>query len=400
MPLTILHVSQPVDGGVAQVVVDLLRGQIADGHRVVLACPADGARSEGRSAATAAGGNRLAAAAAAAGAEVRHWAAVRSPAPGLRGEVAELRRIVAEADPHLVHLHSSKAGLAGRLAVRGERPTVFQPHAWSFAVGGATAPAARIWERWATRWTDRLLCVSGQEQHEGEAAGLRARWALVPNGLDLDRFDPSVLPGQEQARSLLDLDDEGPWAVCVGRLCRQKGQDVLLRAWAGVSTRVPGARLALVGDGPDRAELEAQAARLPDPDSVLFVGRSEDPRDWYAAADLLVLPSRWEGMALVPLEAMACARPVLLTDVAGARESLLPEWPDPVPVDDPGALREALVARLADREGCRGDGLAARALVVEKHDVRTTRSRVAALYQEVLTLRQDRCDHKDMTIAY
>ena len=141
--------------------------------------------------------------------------------------------------------------------------------------------------------------------------------------------------------------------MCVGRLCRQKGQDVLLRAWAGVPARVPGARLVLVGEGPDRAALEELAAELPQPDSVRFAGRVEDPRDWYVAADLMVLPSRWEGMALAPLEAMACSRPVLLTDVAGARECLPQGAPGPVPVGDPDALREALVTRLSDREGCR-----------------------------------------------
>ena len=384
MPLTILHVSQPVDGGVPRVVVDLLRGQAEDGHRVLLACPAEGP---------------LAAAAAAVGATVLPWSAVRSPGPGLPGEVGALRRLIAGCAPDLVHLHSSKAGLAGRLALRGALPTVFQPHAWSFAaVTGPLALLSRGWERLAVRWTDRLLCVSEAERAEGVAAGLRGTWALAPNGVDLDRFDPVRLPLQEQARDLLGLTPpqdqaqdppsahvltEGPIAVCVGRLCRQKGQDVLLRAWGPVPERVPGARLVLVGDGPDRPALEALAATLPHPDSVLFAGPAEDPRDWYAAADLLVLPSRWEGMALVPLEAMACGRPVLLTDVAGARECL-ERGESPVPVDDPAALREALVARLADPVALLAAGARARSRAVERHDVGATVARVASVYRSVL----------------
>jgi len=386
--LTILHVSQPVDGGVAQVVADLLRGQVADGHQVVLACPP---------------GGRLAGAAGAAGVRVCGWAAGRGPGLGLFGEVAALRRVVAEADPQLVHLHSAKAGLAGRLAVRGSRPTVFQPHAWSFAaVSGPVAAAARGWERHAVRWTDRLLCVSEQERREGEAAGLRGNWALAPNGLDLDRFDSSRLPGQGQARAMLGLRQggDGPIAVCVGRLCRQKGQDVLLRAWAGVPERVPGARLVLVGDGPDRAALEALAAGLPQPGSVRFAGAVEDPRDWYVAADLMVLPSRWEGMALAPLEAMACSRPVLLTDVAGARECLPQGAPEPVPVDDPDALREALVVRLSDREGCRAEGLRAWLDVFDRRDVRLTRERVARVYEAALNGHQHTYGDKGMTISH
>ena len=381
MPLTILHVSQPVDGGVARVVVDLLRGQAEDGHRVLLACPSP---------------SPLADAAVAVGATVLPWTAVRAPGPGLPGEIASLRRLVAEARPDLVHLHSAKAGLAGRLAVRGVFPTVFQPHAWSFAaVGGPTAVLARLWERWAVRWTDRLLCVSEQERAEGESAGVHGRWALAPNGVDLDRFDPVRLPLQEQARELLGLSshrqdgsaDAAPLVVCVGRLCRQKGQDILLRAWSAVPSRIPGARLALVGDGPDRPALEALAAALPEPDSVVFAGRTEDPRDWYAAADLLVLPSRWEGMALVPLEAMACGCPVLLTDVAGARECLEP-GEALLPVDDEHALREALAARLADPVACLAAGARARERMVEHHDVRMALAAVMTVYQEVLAERR------------
>ncbi|NEA48622.1 glycosyltransferase, partial [Streptomyces sp. SID10815] len=70
-----------------------------------------------------------------------------------------------EVRPDLVHAHSAKAGLAGRLAVRGRIPTVFQPHAWSFeAVGGATAALALRWERWGTRWAARTVCVSEAER--------------------------------------------------------------------------------------------------------------------------------------------------------------------------------------------------------------------------------------------
>ncbi|OMQ15223.1 glycosyl transferase, partial [Modestobacter sp. VKM Ac-2676] len=69
-------------------------------------------------------------------------------------ETLTLRRVVRAADPELVHLHSAKAGLAGRLAVQGSRRTVFQPHAWSFeAVTGGVAEASRRWERAAQRWT-------------------------------------------------------------------------------------------------------------------------------------------------------------------------------------------------------------------------------------------------------
>ncbi len=129
----VLHVTQPVDGGVARVVTDLTRDQLTAGLRVTVACP---------------DGGPLAAGLRALGADVRHWPATRSPGPALAAEVRRLARVIEDVRPALVHAHSAKAGLAARLAVRGRVPTVFQPHAWSFeAVDGAAARLALGWER-------------------------------------------------------------------------------------------------------------------------------------------------------------------------------------------------------------------------------------------------------------
>ncbi|WP_330457920.1 glycosyltransferase family 4 protein [Streptomyces sp. NBC_00820] len=386
----VLHLAQPVDGGVARVVRDLVRAQIAAGLRVTAGCP----------------GGELAAELRELGADVRHWRAGRSPGPGLPGEVRRLARLVEEVRPELVHAHSAKAGLAARLAVRGRVPTVFQPHAWSFeAVGGTTAALALRWERWGARWADRVVCVSEAERATGLRAGVHAPYTVIPNGVDLTRFRPAPA-GADRAALLpdpdLDLDPNAnpdpnpdldpvqnpdparPLVVCVGRLCRQKGQDVLLRAWDQVLRAVPDARLVLVGDGPDRESLRRQAGP-----AVRFTGAVPDPLPWYRAADLVVLPSRWEGMALAPLEAMACARPVVLSDVDGARESLPPALAARclVPPEDPSALAGAVAGLLSDAPLRASLGDRGRRHVLSTHDVRHTAARVADLYRELLGTR-------------
>lgn len=369
--LTVLHLVQPVDGGVARVVTDLVRAQAGAGLRPVVACPP---------------GSPLALGAAAAGAQVRDWSATRAPGPRLAGEVAAARRIVRACRPHVVHAHSAKAGLAGRIAVRGRVPTVFQPHAWSFeAVAGRTAELALGWERFGARWADHILCVSESERRTGQEAGITARWSVIHNGIDLDRFRPGGHADRAAARAALPLLDEvdpqAPLVVCVGRLTRQKGQDVLLDAWRRL--RVPGGRLVLVGDGPDRAGLEDAA-----PAGVLFTGASADVRPWIHAADVVVLPSRWEGMALAPLEAMACGRAVVMSDVSGARESVAPGDEDHllVPPEDPAALAASLAALLTD-PGLR-EAVSRRALRHARaaFDVRRTAGAVAGLYQELVSL--------------
>ncbi|MEU7020323.1 glycosyltransferase family 4 protein [Streptomyces sp. NPDC046203] len=382
----VLHAVQPGDGGVARVVSDLVGAQRAAGLRVAVACPP---------------GTELAAAAGAAGAVVYPWRAGREPGPRLLAETRELGRLIRTVRPALVHAHSAKAGLCARLAVRGRIPTVHQPHAWSFeAVTGVTATLARGWERWAAaRWTARLVCVSEAERRTGEAAGIRAPWSVIHNGVDTRRFTPDVqgaagargdsahlpaLSGEDSTGA--DSTDAGPLVVCVGRLCRQKGQDVLLAAWPAVTEAVPGARLVLVGDGPDAERLRAAAGPGA---SVRFAGAVADPVPWYRAADLVVLPSRWEGMALAPLEAMACGRPVVLGDVAGARESLPPGHAAPclVPPGDPAALAAAL-GRLLARPALRHTlGREAREHVLSRFDVRRTGAAVAELYRELAGVR-------------
>lgn len=217
----------------------------------------------------------------------------------------------------------------------------------------------------------------------GVAHGVRARWAVVPNGVDTARFTPP--PPRSAVRSRLPAlsgtGTDAPLVVCVGRLCRQKGQDVLLRAWPSVTARLPAARLVLVGDGPDRRRLRDAA-----PPGVLFAGAARDTAPWYQAADVVVLPSRWEGMALAPLEAMACGRPVVVTDAGGARECLPPaDVPGcVVPVGDEEALAAALSRLLADPELRTAAGLRALAHVTGHHDVTRSAAAVTALYADLL----------------
>ncbi|MFF3202492.1 glycosyltransferase [Streptomyces sp. NPDC002962] len=365
----VLHLTQPVDGGVARVVTDLTRAQLADGLHVTVACPA----------------GRLAGDLRSLGADVRHWAASRSPGPSLPGEVRRLVRLLAEVRPDLVHAHSAKAGLAGRLAVRGRIPTVFQPHAWSFeAVGGTTAALALKWERFGARWADRLVCVSEAERTTGLRARIGGQVSVIPNGIDPERFHPASVD-TVRASLLPELAPSAPLVVCVGRLCRQKGQDVLLTAWPDIAREVPGARLVLVGDGPDGERLRSRA-----PESVLFAGAVTDAVPWYQAADLVVLPSRWEGMALAPLEALACGRPVVVTDVDGARESL-PTALAPrclVPAENPAALAGAVTGLLLDPLLRESLGHQGRRHVLTTHDVRRTAGAVAGVYRELLTTTQ------------
>ena len=327
-PLRVLHVSRPTTGGVAVYVAQAAGDQRARGWDVAVACPPGGDLHER---------------CAAAGVPWFRWPAARGPGPGTLREARDLRRLVRTFAPDVVHLHSSKAGLAGRLGrrLRGV-PTIFQPHGWSWlAATGVQSVVSRRWERLAVRWTDALICVGTGELEEGVRAGVCGPYRLVRNGVDLRRFTPADESARSAARTRLGLPRGVPLAVCVGRVTRQKGQDVLVAAWRDVVERCPAARLAIVGDGEDLAALRRDPV-----EGVLFVPAVRDTRTWLAAANVVVLPSRWEGLPLTALEALAMGRPVVGTDIPGVTEVVRPGTGILVPADDPAALAEEVTRRL------------------------------------------------------
>lgn len=362
MSRRILHVAQPVEAGVPIVVRNLVRHQIERGCVVAVACPPQGSlpRWAGQ-----------------AGAEVLPWAATRSPGRSVLAECRTLRSHVRRFAPDVVHLHSSKAGLVGRLVVRGRRPTVYQPHAWSFfAVHGVVRKLAIRWERLGARWADVLLCISADEVRSGQQAGLHGRWSVCENGVDLDRFAPVSVAERDAVRARLGLTN-GTVVVCVGRLCEQKGQDLLVAAWRRLAPT--DAVLVLVGDGPDRRTLEQSAGP-----GVVFAGDVVDTTPWYHAADLAVAPSRWEGGAsLVTREAMACGISQVVSDVDGARDAL-GDAGAVVPVNDVAALTEAIQARLADASLRAVEGLRARAIASQRFDLTAALRKVDGVYDEIL----------------
>jgi glycosyltransferase involved in cell wall biosynthesis len=213
--------------------------------------------------------------------------------------------------------------------------------------------------------------VSTGEQVLGESAGIRAPYRVIPNGVEV----ASPTPDRTHARRRLELDD-APLVVCVGRLSRQKGQDVLLDAWPHVRAAIPAARLALVGDGPDRRRLADRAS-----DDVRFVGAVANVGTWIAAADVVAIASRWEGMSFTMLDAMSAGRSVVSTDVSGAPDALRPEAI--VEREDAPALAEALARRLRDNELRVEEERTNRSTVEASFDLRTTCERTADLYAEL-----------------
>ena len=361
----VLHVTQPTNGGVAAYVRWVIEDQAARGWRVTLVCPRGPLQEQARMV---------------RGVSVLAWEATRDPGPSVVREVLSLRLLMRALQPDVIHLHSSKAGLIGRLAAVGRGvPVLFQPHGWSFeAVTGSLRLTSVLWERLGARMGERIICVSEAERERGRRAGVRARMAVVLSGVstDIGRAVASAEP-RSAARAELGL-PSGPLVVCVGRLCEAKGQDLLLAAWPRILERVPSAHLVLVGEGTVDARLRMRVGT-----GVLLAGHRDDVSMWLAAADVVVAPSRREGLSLAVLEAMAVGRPVVATDVDGMRESLGATSGCVVPPGDPEALVAPVVARLADPDLAAVEGSAAARRARELFDIGRTHDTLARLYQDV-----------------
>jgi glycosyltransferase involved in cell wall biosynthesis len=355
----VLVVSQATVDGVAVCVRDLVGAAVSAGYDVTVACPSAG---------------QLAAWASERGADWVRLEMRRYPHPT---DILALLRIRRLARSHgLVHLHSSKAGVVGRLASaslgRRRPPVIFTPHGWSWLVGGWLAPLYRQTERTMFDLATEVVAVSAEERDLGRAViGARAdRIRVNRNGVDLTRFHPQ---GPAAGRT------SEPLVVCVGRLCHQRGPDLAVMALARMRHKM--ARLRLVGDGADRSALHSQVAALGLENRVEFVGFRPESAPDLRAADVVMIPSRYDGMALVVLEAMACGAAIVAARVPGT--SALGAAGELVPVDDPASLARAADALIGDPERRRALGAAARQRAVEHYSIQSSVGGILALWEHL-----------------
>lgn len=202
---------------------------------------------------------------------------------------------------------------------------------------------------------------------------LAGRMSVVANGVSVPHDPPVAHPG-------------GRYIVAAGRMVPIKGFDVLLRAFAQIAAHDPDASLRIVGDGPMRSQLEKLAVTLGVADRVDMSGavRHSEMAGVFAAASVVAMPSRFEGMPLVALEAALAARPVVATPVQGLADVVIHgETGLVVPTDDPSELAKAISELLDDPARAARLGEAARQNVVAHHSFSATTTAYEELYLRV-----------------
>jgi glycosyltransferase involved in cell wall biosynthesis len=299
----------------------------------------------------------------------------------------------------IVHTHTPKPGLLGQLAARLAGVPVVINTLHGFYFHAAMRPATRRFyialERLAARCSDAIL----SQNHEDIATALRERICRpaqikhLGNGIDLGGFDPARFPAADLARrrAALGIPPDAPVVGFVGRLAaRRKGFLDFLAAAARVAEQLPQVRFLIVGEAdhgkPDAVE-PAAAQGYGIADRCHFLGGQ--PNDalppLYRLMDLLVLPSLFEGLPRVIMEAAAMGTPAVVTDVKGNREAVVPDRNGlRVPLGDVPALTDAILALLRDPARAARLGAAGRAMALEEFDEQAVFRLVRAEYARLL----------------
>ncbi len=291
---------------------------------------------------------------------------------------------------HLVHTHSSKAGILGRVAARVARVPVrvHTVHGWSFHAG--QRPAVRrlytALERAAGSFTDRIVVVSEADRRKGLEAGIgrEDRYRLLRSGIDPSLYERPAVP-REATRAALGF---GPAETVVGTLACLKAQKAPLdfvEAAAAARARNPAMRFFVAGDGELKPAVEARIRALGLEGAVSLLGWRRDVADLLHAMDLFLLTSVFEGLPRAVLQAMAAGVPVVATAVDGTPEVVRDGVTgDLVPAGDPLAAADRLVALAADPERRARYAARAREALSESFDVREMVRRLEDVYVEAL----------------
>jgi glycosyltransferase involved in cell wall biosynthesis len=297
---------------------------------------------------------------------------------GFTSQIPRLAALIRSRKPDLVQLHGQFAGSLGQLSLRlAGRPKSIYAVQWPSYLDD-TGPWSRLRNRVAEQvscgFASAVVAVSENDRRELIERGLGdpKRISVIHN---------AYLPGLDQPSPAPDKDVIG----FVGRLADQKGVEYLVQAVPKVLARHPGARVVIVGDGLERANLERLAADLNVSKAVEFAGYQAEPDQLIKAMDIVVIPSIYDPFPLVTLEVMARGRPIVGSAVGGIPEAVQDGVTGLlVAPRDPDGIATALIKLLDDRGLRARMGSAARERAMRDFSPETITAQYASLYRRLL----------------
>jgi glycosyltransferase involved in cell wall biosynthesis len=257
-------------------------------------------------------------------------------------------------------------------------------HRWLL---GPKKTAHRLLYRWAAHMVSGYIAISDQVgQAVTDVIGpIGHKIAVIPNGVDIDRYTSQLDDPRGSIRTELGLDADTRLIAMVGTLKEVKGHRFMIEAMSALAPRYPDLHLLLVGDGELRSDLEALVSKSALDDRIHFLGSRSDVGDLLAASDLFVLPSLWEGLSMALLEAMATGLPIVASEVSGTVQAIVPgEHGMLIPPGDTQAIVDGISQLLSDPDRARAMGEAARRRVQAEFSAQKQAAEHLSLYTRTL----------------
>jgi glycosyltransferase involved in cell wall biosynthesis len=316
---------------------------------------------------------------------------------GRAGSAWRAERLIAAQRPDLVHTTLFEADVAGRIGASLARvPVVSSLVNVAYGADHNDAPGLRRWKVQGAHLVDaatarRVVRFHANTRYVADVMAERLhvprdRLEVIPRGRDPERLGRRNPERRARVRAALGIAQETSLLVAAARQEHQKGLDALLEALPGVLSRTRGVRLVVAGrDGNQTPLLRATVRRLGLEGTVAFLGPRDDVADLLGAADTVVIPSRWEGLSNVLIEALALEAPVVASDLPTLEDAVTDgDTAILVPPADPVRLAAAIVATLADPVAARARAERARERFLQRFTIDRVVDQMLGFYDRAL----------------
>ncbi len=293
-------------------------------------------------------------------------------------------------NPTIVHSHTSKAGLLGRLAAKlaGVPIIVHTPHGHVFFgyFGPFKTKIFILLEKLASRITDKIITLSNREKEDYILfkTAEEDKLSVICSGIGLNKFKESLLSEKQNLKKELGIPGNSLIVGTAGRLVPVKGPEFLIKAAKYIISEYPDTYFIFTGDGPLEQDLKRKALEMGISENIIFLGWRNDVAKIISIYDIFVLPSLNEGMGRVLVEAMALGKPIVASNIGGIPDLVIHGKNGfLVPPKDPEELAKYIQILLEDEEKREKMGLAGKEMSLN-FSTENMVEKIAELYEELL----------------
>ena len=302
----------------------------------------------------------------------------------------DIWRIIKKYNPLIVHTHSSKAGLMGRLAAKlaGTPIIVHTPHGHVFFgyFGPLKTKLFIIFEKLASRITDKIVALTNREKKDHMLFKIAEedKFSVIYSGIELNILKESSFEEKQNLKKELGIPENSLIVGTAGRLVPVKGPEFLVKASKYIISKYPDTYFMFTGDGPLEQDLKRKALEMGISDNIIFLGWRDDLAKIISIYDVFVLPSLNEGMGRVLVEAMALGKSIVASNIGGIPDLVIHGKNGfLVPPKNPKELAKYIQILLEDEKKREKMGLAGKEMSLN-FSAENMVEKIAELYEELL----------------